>query len=571
MKPTDRGAPLRVAALLGHAMKKIHNGPVFGLAGSGNFELLSSFKAAGGQYVSSCHESGAVAMACGWAEITGRVGVASLHQGPGLTNAITAIVDAAKSRVPVVVLAADSPTRQDRSHQRIRQSDTLTALGAGIEVRQLNHSIPAERQLVDAFEVAFRERRTIVLNMPIDLLQHVSTASSVSGYQATRAASTPSEADMAMSVDLIGRSSSPVIIAGLGAVLSNAGQELRRLAHQIGAPLVTTAPARGLFDNDPLSVGIAGGFGSRLSAKIMKESDLVLAFGTSLDDWTTCRGALFSSEAHIIRFDVETPADEQAGARTAPPPPVRRTVQGDARAAAKRLRAATSVADHAPSARATHVAELVRGYRRSDEIPPHDGRDGVDPRRLLVDLDAILPSKRTVALDSGHFMAFAAMYVNVAVAGRYLFGQGFQSVGLGLPRAIGAASADPSTITVAIVGDGGFLMAAQELDTASRLKLPLLVVVINDSAFGAEVHDFRPLGMDTAVAQFPQRELAQVAEGFGVRGVVVRRLEDVRHLASWAAESAGPLVLDCRVDPGVSAVTVMTEEGKLEWRSPHDE
>ena len=148
-----------------------------------------------------------------------------------------------------------------------------------------------------------------------------------------------------------------------------------------------------------------------------------------------------------------------------------------------------------------------------------DGR--VDPRTLSIALDDLLPAERTVAVDSGNFMGYPSMYLSVPDTAGFCFTQAFQSVGLGLASGIGAALARPDRLTVAALGDGGFLMSAQELSTAVRLQIPLLVVVYNDAAYGAEVHHFGPDGHPLDTVTFPDTDLARIAEGYGCAGRTV--------------------------------------------------
>ena len=171
----------------------------------------------------------------------------------------------------------------------------------------------------------------------------------------------------------------------------------------------------------------------------------------------------------------------------------------------------------------------------------------------MVALDDLLPPDRAVAIDSGHFMGWPAMYLSVAAPDAFVMAQAFQSVGLGLATAIGASVARPERITLAVIGDGGARMSLMELDTAVRLGLPLLVSVVNDAGYGAEVHDFEPLGVDVGLARFPDVDFAAVAHGLGAQGATVRRLEDLEPVAEWAAAPCGPLLLDCKVNPEVAA------------------
>lgn len=550
----------RVAAAVGSALAVLHAGPIFGLAGSGNFEILATFRASGGTYIGTHHEAGAVMMADGWSQASNAVGVASVHQGPGLTNALTAIVDSAKGRTPLVVIAAAPRTTDRSSHQYVDQEATLVALDAGIVVlapRLENEVLPALRS---AFDIAARDRRTVVLSLAIDIL-NTALPPELAGTDyadVVRAGAVPLDlgtADLAAALALLASARRPVVLAGRGAVIAGAGPALQRLAEAAGAPLVTTAPARGLFAGHRWAAGFAGGFASSLTTRILGDADLVLAVGTSLDPWTLTGGRVIDPATPIVHIDVNPRAS--GGAIVG--------IRADARMAAEALAAA-------PLARVSvwpddlH-AELA-GYDRSSEIPEHDEVSGLDPRRLMVELDRRAPADRQVVIDSGHFMAFAAMYLEVVAGGDFLFGQAFQSVGLGLGRAVGAAVARPDTVTVAIVGDGGFLMGGADLDTAARLKLPLLVVVVNDGGFGAEVHDFEPLGMDVSIAEYPVTDIAAIATACGVRARVIERLADLDAVSDWFADPSGPYLLDCRVDEAIDAVSVMTVEGRAEWTAP---
>jgi len=250
---------------------------------------------------------------------------------------------------------------------------------------------------------------------------------------------------------------------------------LARLADASGALLATTAAAHGLFYGHPRSLGLAGGFASPLAQRLLGEADLVLAFGASLNRWTTHDGTLFP-QALVVRVDIE------GG-----------DVRADSRATAERLDVRGSSFDH--------VLPELAVYRRRDEIDDRSTADTIDPRTPMVALDDLLPEERGVSIDSGHFMGWPAMYLTIRRRDQFVMAQAFQSVGLGLATAIGASLARRDRVTVAVLGDGGARMSLTELDTAARLGLPLLVVIVNDAAYGAEVHDFAPLGVDVQLAR----------------------------------------------------------------------
>jgi thiamine pyrophosphate-dependent acetolactate synthase large subunit-like protein len=196
------------------------------------------------------------------------------------------------------------------------------------------------------------------------------------------------------------------------------------------------------------------------------------------------------------------------------------------------------------------VAGRLREEGRWPQVPftDHSSETAVDPRALSVRLDAVLPRERQLAVDSGNFMGYPASYLSVSSAGAFCFTQSFQSIGLGLATAIGAALAAPDRLPVLGAGDGGFLMGIAELETAVRLGLGLLVVVYDDAAYGAEVHHFGPDGADLSTVRFPDTDLAALARGFGAEGLTVRGLADLDPLTVWlAGPRVRPLVIDAKI------------------------
>jgi thiamine pyrophosphate-dependent acetolactate synthase large subunit-like protein len=182
---------------------------------------------------------------------------------------------------------------------------------------------------------------------------------------------------------------------------------------------------------------------------------------------------------------------------------------------------------------------------------PFDDRSGdglVDPRALSAALDDLLPAERLVAVDSGNFMGYPSMFLDVPDEFGFCFTQAFQSIGLGLATAIGAALARPDRLPVAALGDGGALMAAAELETVVRLGLPMVVVVYDDAAYGAEVHHFGPDGADLHTVRFPERDLAAIARGYGFEALTARSVADLAPVAEWVAgPRAVPLLIDAKV------------------------
>jgi thiamine pyrophosphate-dependent acetolactate synthase large subunit-like protein len=172
----------------------------------------------------------------------------------------------------------------------------------------------------------------------------------------------------------------------------------------------------------------------------------------------------------------------------------------------------------------------------------------IDPRTLTIALDDLLPAERVVSVDSGNFMGYPSMFLSVPDEQGFCFTQAFQSIGLGLATAVGAALARPDRLPVAALGDGGALMSAAELETVARLRLPMVVVVYNDDAYGAEVHHFAGDDVSLATVQFPPTDIASIARGFGFDACIVRAIDDLAPLRSWLdGERGRPFLVDAKV------------------------
>jgi thiamine pyrophosphate-dependent acetolactate synthase large subunit-like protein len=516
----------------------------FGVVGSGNFTVTAALVEQGGRFVAARHEGGAACMADAYARVSGRLGVCSVHQGPGLTNAMTGIAEAAKSRTPLIVLAGDTPAAAVRSNFRIDQAAMVEAVGATAE--RVYGAATALQDVRRALRRAVVERRTVVLMLPLDV--QAGACEWTDGRFTRPGDITPAPESVAALADLLQGAERAVLLAGRGAVLAGAGAALERLGDRTGALLATSAMGHGLFAGNPWNLGISGGFATPLAAELLPQADAIVAFGAQLTRWTTRQGELIGSGARVAQVDVEL---EPLGANA----PADVAVLGDARATAEAVLAELERRGHRASGwRDEALRAAIAGRRWRDE--PFDdasGHEHVDPRALTIALDELLPAERTVVVDSGHFMGFPPMYLRVPDPAGFVFTQAFQSIGLGLANAIGAAIARPDRVTVAALGDGGALMSMQELETAVRLRLPLLVVVYNDAAYGAEVHHFGPDGHDLGIVRFPDTDIAALARGAGAEAITARAASELAPVARWLERRERPLLVDAKVNPEVCA------------------
>ena len=200
--------------------------------------------------------------------------------------------------------------------------------------------------------------------------------------------------------------------------------------------------------------------------------------------------------------------------------------------------------------RSAALRDRIAGEARWRDVPYDDESDDgrIDPRTLTVALDDLLPAERIVAVDSGNFMGYPSMFLSVPDADGFCFTQAYQSIGLGLASAVGSAIARPDRLTVAALGDGGALMGISELETVVRLGLPMVIVVYDDEAYGAEVHHFGPDGDPLDTVRFPPADIAQIGRGFGCDGVTVRGTGDLGPVRKWLdGPRERPLVIDAKV------------------------
>jgi len=402
----------------------------------------------------------------------------------------------------------------------------------------------AEADAARALRRAALERRPVVLNMAIDLQAQPAVVAEPTPDPPVARDPAPHADDLAAVAARLAEAQRPLVVAGRGAVVAQAGPALRALAQRCGAVLANTAPAHGIFHGEPFGLGICGGFSSPLAAELLPQADVVLAFGAGLNHWTTRHGALIGPDATVVQVDVDP---RSIGANQ----PADLAVVGDAAATATAL---TALIAPAPGWRSDALAERIATRRWRDEpYSPGDTPGTVDPRALSIALADLLPDDKTVAIDSGHFTGWPAMHLDVRDPRHWLFVNGFQAVGLGLACAIGAAVAAPERLTVAAVGDGGLFLALPELETAARVGARLLVVVYDDAAYGAEVHHFGPQGRDLDTVRFPVRDLAPIAQACGVPAVDVRDVADLAPVADWLRDGDGPLLVDAKVDPSIVA------------------
>ena len=514
---------------------------VFGVVGSGNYDFTKALVERGATYVAARHEGGAASMADAFARIGDSVPAISLHQGCGLTNAITGIAEAAKSGSPMLILTAEVAASAIHSNFRIEQDRLVESVGA-TSFRITRET--AARDIALAYRTAVTRRVPVLVNLPLDVQSAETTEQflpSLPGLAALSLAVAPATEDVIRLADLIERSERPVVIAGRGG--RTAGPELRELARVSGALLATSAVARGLFNDDPFYLDISGGFSTPLAARSIQGADLIISFGSALNMWTMRHGTLIGPDATVVQVDVDPLAPGKHR-------PINFGVLGDSAATAAAVTAELQKRGFSRVGyRTEDMAAAIKREGRWQDVPYEDLGDSerIDPRTLTIALDRMLDKERVVAVDSGNFLGYPSAFLDIPDENGLVFSQAFQCVGLGLASAIGAAYAQPDRLPVLGTGDGGALMASAEMESVVRLGIPLVVIVYNDSAYGAEVHHFGESDHALGLITFPDTDFAAIARGYGFTAATVRTPNDLDPVRQWLAGPRDtPLLIDAK-------------------------
>ncbi|MBM9463233.1 thiamine pyrophosphate-binding protein [Aeromicrobium sp. YIM 150415] len=517
------------------------HGPLFGLIGDANMRIVDRYvNEHGGRFLGAVHEAGAVGMADGWSRISGRVGFASLTHGPGLTNALTALTEAVRARRSLVLLTGSTPAGVD--HFQRFDIEGLARL-AGAAFLRLEPQRSARHLVAEAAALAQVGRSPVVVDIPVDLLDQSSgDEDPADSTMFTTSAPAPDADQLDRVLGILATARRPVVLAGRGAVQSGAGPAIARLADLMSAPLATTLLAKGLFAGHPADLGVMGTLGSDVATEVISRADCIIAFGAGLNRFTTADGGLVDG-ATVIRCD-DDPA--RLGGTSGEVP-----VLADADRAARLLHDTLAAHEIEFSGyRDERMLARIAAYDPRATFADRGGDGRVDLRSAMLELDDLLPADRLVVSDTGRFIYPTWKYLEVGRAGHFVHTLNFASIGLGLATAIGAAVAEPERLTVAVVGDGGGLMGIQELVTAVRHRVPLVVLVCNDGAYGMEYRYLDDAGLDPSLSLLPGADFTRIAEAMGCDAVRITSLAELGAIPDLVAGmDRRPLIVELMTDP----------------------
>lgn len=522
---------------IAHALTDHGTDTLFGLMGDANLFMVDSFvRDQGGKFIPAAHEGSSVLMALAYTHVAGKVGVATVTHGPALTNCMTALTEGANGNIPMVLLAGDTPVANPRHLQSIDQREVVKASGCGFEQMRAPETVAMD--VARAFYRAQVERRPIVLNMPADFMwqeaEHTPRVLDV--FTAPGAVAEGEILDNA--IGMIASARRPIILAGAGAV--EARDKLVKLADRLEAPLATTLKAKDLFADHPYNMDIFGTLSTPAAYDLIAQSDCIVCFGASLHEFTTDRGKLMNDK-RIIQVDINPTA---IGGSLHP--------------------------DAALLADAGLTADTIVYWLDEAEIPPSGFTRDLDKATLtehpkgsnktaegcinyihaLERLEETLPKDRVLLTDGGRFMTEVWCRVSAPDPHNFVATTNFGSIGIGLQEAVGACVAAPDQPVVLFSGDGGFMMGGiNEFNTAVRHEMDLIVILANDSAYGAEHIQFLDRKMDPSLSEFHWPSFAGIAKALGGEGYEVTCEDELETALAAIGTRKGPMLIELKLDP----------------------
>ncbi len=562
---------------------------VFGIPGGAIeplFDALArSQRRNGPRIIVSRHETGAAFMADGYSNSTGKLGVCCATTGPGATNLVTGVASAYANNIPMLVVTAQTALStfgkgafQDSSCTGVNTVslfDSITRYSSLI-----SHPEQFERKLATAIMKAFQAPSGPVhLSIPIDVFRHSVTSANPRFDMAglvSKHALLDHDAVEKLYFALV-NAKRPVFLIGdaagdaIGSILS--------LAVKLNAPITTTPHGKGLVSPyHPLYYGVVGFAGHQSANELLtsEDVDVVVAIGSTLGEWAT-NGC---GEYNILNerlIHVESSESNLTGS-----PMARLHVRGSLETIFEYL------LDHLETETNSSKIQVNYGFSdiqsTSEGFSPHlvlndvsafnDDREPIKPQRLMKELAELFPPHTHYFADTGTSFAWATHYLlphDRRISGKRNARGGvfracleFASMGWAIGCSVGAALARPGEATVCITGDGSMLMSGQEITVALQHRLPVIFVVLNDSAYGMVMHGQKLTGAEQIGIALPTIDFAAVARGMGIKGFVIRAVDDLRALQiNELLNHSGPTLLDVRIDTNeIPPISVRTSSIK---------
>jgi sulfoacetaldehyde acetyltransferase len=531
---------------------------IFGIMGSAFMDAMDIFEPAGIRFIPVCHEQGSAHMADGYARISGRHGVCTGQNGPGVSNSVTAIAAAFWAHSPVVIITPETGT-MGMGLGGFQEANQLPMFQEFTKYQgHVNNPARMAEFTARCFDRAQSELGPTQLNIPRDYFYGDINVNIPQPRPLDRGpGGTQSLNDAA---DRLAKAKFPVIISGGGVVMADGVDACKALAERLGAPVVNSYLHNDSFPaSHPLWCGPLGYQGSKAGMKLMSRADVVLALGTRLGPFGTLPQygmEYWPNDAEIIQVDADHKMlglvkDITVG------------ICGDAKAAAEalleRLQDRTLDSDSTTAERGQTIQaekaawekELDEWIHENDEwslqIIKEAGEGELHPRQVLRELEKAMPADVMVSTDIGNINAISNSYLRFERPRSFLAPMSFGNCGYALPTIIGAKVAAPERPAIAYSGDGAWTMSMVETMTCVRHNIPITAVVFHNKQWGAEKKnqvDF--YGKRFVAGELENQDFASIARAMGAEGVNVSRLEEV----GPALEKA----IDAQMNAGVTTI-----------------
>ncbi len=512
---------------------------VFGLPGEETLELMDAMLDSPVRFIETRHEQGAAFMADVYGRLSGKAGVCLSTLGPGATNLLTGVVDAYLDRAPLVAISGQASLnrRHKESHQYI---DVISMFKP---VTKWNTSIPKAEVVPEAIRKAFKIAQTekpgsTHVELPEDVAEEqIGEAGELKPlFVQAPVAPEPSQAQVARAIQAIAGAQHPVILAGNGVIRGHAHEAVRTFARQLEIPVLHTFMAKGVLpDSDPLSLYTMGLQARDYATVVMEQADAVIAVGYDFVEYAPCFWNA-NRDKRIVHIDA-SPAevDEHYIVEVG--------VLGDIRLSLEDIAEGLGSFNSAwaQGARKTVIDGFEAELAGKESWP-------LRPQHVMRGLRAVLRPDDLVLCDVGAHKLWMARMFPCETPNSCIISNGFAAMGIALPGAIAAKLLFPERRVVAVTGDGGFLMNSQELETAVRLELPLVILVWRDDGYGVIRWKQQVRFGRTSSVDFGNPDLVRYAQSFGAAGYRVTDPSEFRPILVNALNSKVPAVIDCPVD-----------------------
>ena len=489
------------------------------------------------RHVLTPHEQGASHAADGYARSTGKVGVCFATSGPGATNLVTGISTAYMDSIPMVAITCNvgvSLLGKDSFQE-------VDIAGITTPVTKYSFIVKDVEKLADtirrAFDIARKGRPgPVLVDIPKDVTANMVEFESKKIEKPKRLTEMITDEDIDKAVRLIKSSKKPYIFVGGGVVLADASEELREFVEKVDAPVCDTLMGKGAYDGTSENyTGMLGMHGTKTSNLGVSECDLLIAIGTRFSDRVLGNPKKFASQAKILQFDVD-PAEINKNIR------VTESVVGDVKEVLKRMNQKLEQLDH------NSWKEHVLAYAKT--FPLTYNKEGLSGPYIIEKIYEMVEGNAIMVTEVGQHQMWAAQYYKYKKPRTLLTSGGLGTMGYGLGAAIGAKTANPDKTVINIAGDGCFRMNMNELATASREKLPIIEVIINNHVLGM-VRQWQTLFYEkhySATVLDDGVDYVKLSEAMGAAARRVTSKEEFEKAFSEALNSKTPFVIDCIID-----------------------